>query len=98
MNIKSLSDNHSYIYRISRGALLYPEYAVVYIIMYNYLVINKLTQHPKFIKSLHPRNIATEITLNVILDNDAFLFMNNCDDGHRIDKIQKMLLWALTNT
>ena len=95
---ENLPDNHNYIHGISRGTLLYPDDAVVNIIIHNYIVINKLTQHPEFIKSLIPKNIATEITLNVLLDNDAFLPMNNCDNGHNIEKIQRMLLWASTNT
>ena len=96
-DIESLPDIHSYIQGISRGALLYPDDAVVTIIMYNYIVINKLTQNPEFAKSINQRNVATEISLNVLEDNDAFLPMNNCDNDHSIDKIQKMLLWASTN-
>ena len=97
-DIESLPDNNRYIHGISRGALLYPDDAVVNIIMYKYLVINKLTQHAEFTKLLKPRNVATEITLNVLMDYDAFLPMNNCDSGHSIEKIQRMLLWVSTNT
>lgn len=96
-DIDSLPDNHNYIQGISRGALLYPDDAVVNIIMYNYIVLTKLTQNAEFSKSVNQRNVAMEISLNVLIENDAFLPMNNCDNGHSIDKIKKMLLWAATN-
>lgn len=62
-NIERLPDNDSYIHGISRDALLYHDDAAFNIIMYNYLVINKLTQHLEVTKSLHPRNVASDITV-----------------------------------
>ena len=96
-DIESLPDIHSYIHGTSRGTLLYPDDTVVNIIMYNYIVINKLTQNPEFAKAVNQRNVATEISLHVLEDNNAFLPMNNCDNDHSIEKIQRMLLWASTN-
>lgn len=43
-----------------------PNDAVVNIIIHNYIVINRLTQHPEFMKSLISWNIATEVTLLMI--------------------------------
>ena len=94
---ENLPDNHNYIQGISRGGLLYPIDAVVNIILYNYIVISKLTENPEFSKFPNHRNVATEMSLNVLLDNDALLPMNNCDNGHSTDKLQRMLLWASTN-
>ena len=96
-DIENLAENNLYIQGISRGALLYPDDAVVNIVLYNYIVITKLIEKPEFTKSLYQRNLATEISLNVLLDNDAFLPLNNCENGHCIGKIQKMILWASTN-
>ena len=97
-DVENLPDNNLYIKGVSRGSLLYPEESVVNIVMYNYIVINKLTQIPDITRSSQQRNLATEITNNIIIDNDAFLPMYNCENGHSIDKIQKMLLWASTNS
>lgn len=39
-NLEDLPDNNNYIQGISRGSLLYPDEAVVNIILYNYITIN----------------------------------------------------------
>lgn len=96
-NVEDLPDNNNYIQGISRGSLLYPDEAVVNIILYNYITVNKLTAYLQFIHSLNQRNVATEITINILADHDAFLPTNNCDNDHSINKIQKMLVWASTN-
>ena len=54
-DIHSLPDNHNYIQGISRDALLYPDDSVVNIVMYNYIVITKLTKYSEFAKSVNQR-------------------------------------------
>ena len=94
---ENLPENNNYILGINRGTLLYPHESVVNIVLYNYITINKLTQCPDFIKSVYQRNLALSISLNVLADNDAFLPLNDCDAGHSIEKIQKMLIFASSN-
>ena len=58
-----LPENHIFIKGISRGGLLYPDARVVNIVMYNYIILNKLTQNTEFMRALNQRNLVTEITL-----------------------------------
>lgn len=95
---ENISDNHSYIQGINRGSLLHPDEAVVNIIMYNYIVVNKLTQRPEFLKSLNQRSLATDCSLNALTDNDVVLLNASCNDGHSTENTVKMLLWASSNT
>lgn len=89
--------NYHYIQGISRGALLYPD-EYVNIIMYNYIVLKKLTEMPDFCHSLKQRAAATEVTLNVLAENDALLPLESCQNNHSIEKVEKLLVWASTNS
>ena len=37
------------------------------------------------------------ITLNVLADNKLLFNVDTCDEGHNIEKIQKMFVWSSTN-
>lgn len=96
-SVENIPDNHIYIKGISRGSLLYPDDIVVNTILYNYIVINKLTQHPEFLKSANQRNVATQISMDVLVDADIFFQNDCCDAAHSTQKIIKMLVWASSN-
>ena len=36
------------------------------------------------------------ITLNILADNELF-YVDTCDEGHNIEKIQRMFVWSSTN-
>ena len=63
---------HNYIHGISRGGLLHPNSVTAAIIMYNYIVLNKLTQSPIFTKAINKRSLTTQITLNILADDDVW--------------------------
>lgn len=96
--LENMPDNHNYIQGINRGSLVHPDDVVVNIIMHNYIVVNKLTQYPEFLKSLNQRNLATDFSMNALTDNDIVFPNDCCDDGHSTEKTVKMLLWASSNT
>ena len=66
--------------------------------MYNYIVIKKLTEISDFCHSLKQRAVATEVTLNVLAENDALIPLESCQNSHSIEKIEKLLVWASTNS
>ena len=90
--------SHNYISGVSRGSLLHPSEVTVNIIMYTYIVLGKLTQMNSFLSSKNHRNVALTLTLKAIADNDAGFSIDTCDAGHSINRIEKMLVWAATNS
>ena len=38
------------------------------------------------------------ITLNVLADYELLFNVDTCDEGHNIEKIQRMFVWSSTNT
>ena len=95
---EEMPDSHSYIDAVSRGSLMHPDTATTNIVMYNYIVINRLTKHPHFLQNANQRNIASHITLNNLADDDALLPFDCCDAHHSSEKIERMIVWASTNT
>lgn len=93
----TLPENHSYIQGLSRGSLLYPDDITTNIVMYNYIIINKLAKNPLFIHSMNQRNLATELTLNALAEDDALFHSDVCGGGHSTEKVEKMIIWASTN-
>ncbi len=57
-----LPDNHNYIQGISRGSLMYPNNCTTNIVLYNYILITKLTKHNFFHHSVNQRNLAMDIS------------------------------------
>ena len=83
-----LPDINSYFQGINRGSLLYPN-NVTNLVLYNYIIINKLVKNPSFLHSINQRKLSMYITLDV-LDNDELLFhVDSCGEGHSIEKIEK---------
>lgn len=92
-----LPESHNYIDGISRGSLMHPDPVTTRIVMYNYIVINKMAQDPQFHKIINQRIVASEVTLNILADDDALLPEDSCHAGHNTEKIEKMIVWASTN-
>ena len=47
-----LPDINSYFQGINRGSLLYPNDVTTNLVLYNYIVINKLVKNPSFLHSI----------------------------------------------
>ena len=91
-------ETHNYIVGISRGSLLHPSPVTVNIIMYNYIVIKKLTKMNIYRNAKNQRNMALASTLKMLNDNCAKFPVDTCDAGHDTEKLDKMLVWASTNS
>lgn len=93
-----IPESHSYTEGISRGSLMHPNIVVTNIVMYSYIVINKLAQNPHFHQLSNQRIVATTITLKVLADHDALFPVDLCEGGHHTEELQNKIVWAATNT
>ncbi|XP_064093175.1 uncharacterized protein LOC135205849 [Macrobrachium nipponense] len=89
--------NHRYLSGISTGSLLYPHDTAANIVMYCYIIINKLTQIPQFRTCNDQRNFASALIYNILVDDEALFPNEFCDSGHSTEQIEKMMIWASTN-
>lgn len=54
-NKNDMPESHNYIDGISRGSLMHPDPIITHIVMYSYIVINKMAQDPQFHEITHQR-------------------------------------------
>ena len=95
--MEEIPEINSYFQEINRGSLLYPHDITTNFVLYNYVVIDNLIKNNSFLHSLNQRKLAMHITLNVFADNELLFNVDTCDDGHNIEKIQRMFVWSSTN-
>ena len=88
-NVEEIPEINSYFQEINRSSLLYPNDITTNFVLYDYVVI-VIDKNNSFLRSLNPRKLAMHITLNVLADNELFFNVDTCDEGHNIEKIQRM--------
>ena len=96
-NVEEIPEINTYFQGINRRSLLYPNDTTTNFVLYNYVVIDKLIRNNYFLHSLNQRKLAMHITLNVLADNELLFNVDTCDEGHNIEKIQRMFVWSATN-
>lgn len=96
-NVEEIPEISCYIQGINRGSLLYPNDKTINFVLNNYVVIDKLIKNHSFLHSVNQRKLAMHITLNVLADDELLFDVDTCDEGHNIEKIQKMFVWSSTN-
>ena len=77
---------------------MHPDIVVTNIVMYNYIVINKLTQNPHLHQLPNQRTVATTITLKVLADRDDLFLVDLCEGAHHTEELENKIVWAATNT
>ena len=90
---------YSFIRAIDRGSLKYPQLNVINIIVYIYILIQKLISEPNeslFLKSSNQRELA--LKLAIIVTEEHELTLDDCSEGHLSESIMKYLLRATINT
>ena len=92
-----LPDIDSYFQGINRGSLLDPNDVTTNLDLYNYIVINKLVKNPSFLHSMNQRKLSMYITLDVLANDELLFHVDLCGEGHRIEKIEKMIVWSSSN-
>ena len=95
--MEEIPELNSYFPEINRGSLLYPNHLTTNFVLYNYVVIDKLIKNNYFLHTLNQRKLAMYITLNVLADNELLFNVDTCDEGHNIEKIQRVFVWSSTN-
>ena len=92
-----VNDKLDYVTGISRGSLLYPRETTMNIVMYSYIVTNKLLSDVNILNSRDLRKIIIDTTINALNDNAIGFSLNICANGHSFEKITGMILWASCN-
>ena len=95
---EDMSESHNYIDAVNRGSLMHPDSVTTNIVMYNYIIIEKLTKQPHFLHTLNQRRTACKITLDILVNDEINFPMELCEGGHNLEKIVNMIVWASTNT
>ena len=90
--------SYDYINGISRGSLCSPNEISVGIVQYNYIIINKLTQNVSFKNTGNQRLLAMNITRNALTTDEVAFPVDYCEDGHSLEKVMHMIVWASTNS
>lgn len=82
---------------VDNGSLLYPNEMSRNIVLYNYVVVNKLVRNSSLLRCPNHKKLMMHATLN-ILENAELLFnFDVCDEGHSVEEIEKMLVWCSLN-
>ena len=81
-------DINSYFQGINRGSLLYPNDVTTNLVLYNYIVINKLVKNP-FLHSMNQRKLSMYITMDALVNDELLFHVDSCVEGHSIEKIEK---------
>ena len=82
-----LPDINSYFQGINRGSLLYPNDVTTNLVLYNYIIINKLVKNPSFLHSINQRKLSMYITLDVLANDELLFHVDPCGEGHSIEKM-----------
>ena len=90
-------DINSHFQGIDKGSLLYPNDVTTNLVLYNYIVINKLVKNPSLLHSLNQRKLSMHITLDVLANDELLFHVNSCGEGPSIEKIEKMIVWSFSN-
>ena len=90
--------DYGYIKGLDRGGLLYPNCTVVNVVMFCYIVVNKLSREPTFISSSRQRDIVVEVTYRTMMEVDLCFVSGCCESGHSSEKLLKIVIMASANT
>ena len=96
-SVEEIAESYNYLQGINRGSLLQPNDITTNVVLYNYAVVSKLTKESSFLHSQNQRKIAMLITFNILADYDLLFQVDSCDEGHNMEKIERMILWSSSN-
>ena len=92
-------DNNFLMYTKNKFKLLVQQDTTVSLLIDEiHLKSYKLIKHHFFLHSVNQRKLAMHITLNVLADYQLLFNVDTCDEGHNIEKIQRMFVRSSTNT
>ena len=78
-----LPDINSYFQGINRDSLLYPNDVTTNLVLYNYIVINKLVKNPSFLHSMNQRKLSMYITLDIFAYDELLFHVDSCNEGQK---------------
>lgn len=94
-----MNENYDFLKSLDRGKLLYPRKRIVYAVMQNFCVIQKLiNEHEKeFSRLKNLRQTVTSITLNCLSTEELYSYNDYCEMGHDMKCSYKKIVWSSTN-
>lgn len=94
-----IEDNFNLIKSLSRGKLLYPKEAIVQIVLYAYIIFNKILKdfEETFLSVHNKRTFLTRYILKFLLENGHLNDGEICNI-HAIDGIAKIVITCTVNT
>lgn len=95
----NVDNSYNLIKTFDRG-LLYPHPDVLNIVMHNYIVVQKLVSKEfenEFLSSANQRDVACNITQDIIVNKELFLDLEGCRNGHEQQKVLNFIIRASTN-
>lgn len=94
-----VEDNYSLIQNLSRGGLLYPHDSVVNLVLYHYIIFNKLLEHfeEQFLNVYNKRNFVSQLVLKYLTEEGHLLHFRGCH-AHGEDRIANIIINSTTNT
>ncbi|KAH7946490.1 hypothetical protein HPB51_028526 [Rhipicephalus microplus] len=87
---------YSLVKEIDRGGLVYPEMPAVNAVAHNYVVVEKLSKCAEFLKVQNQRQVATELTLQLLSDEEPSDF-DVCEKELASEVVLNYILWCSTN-
>ncbi|GBN97579.1 hypothetical protein AVEN_73551-1 [Araneus ventricosus] len=96
---KELDCSTSLIPNLSRGKLLYPQKCIVNVVLYSYVIMQKLcTTSEEFLKFPNQKHLATEIIFNILVSEEQLHDYGECISGHKPEKVYRMVIWSAANS
>lgn len=85
--------------KLDRGGLHYPKEIFVTVVMYSFIVMDKLTNgdfENKFLNVGNQRDVAVSL-IKLNLDAQEFPFWDSCENGHKSSQVLEMIVFSSTN-
>lgn len=95
----AVEDNYTLIKNLSRGKLLFPQNSVVQIVLYSYIIFNKILSEfeEDFLGVYNKRQFLSQYILKFISENDHLRHINECTTHNR-EGIAIIIITCTTNT
>ena len=91
--------HYNFVKNLDRGQLKFPKEHIVNVVLYNYVIINKLFSkfQAEFLKIQDHRKIVMSITTSILDENDLLRYGEVCEILHNTKDVLMKIFWTSTN-
>lgn len=85
---------------LDRGGLKYPCDEIITIVIFNYIVVQKLLSpgtEKQFLSVQDHKHIACKLSEHILYSSENYTPCNDCVNGHTFDTVLKLILATVTN-